>query len=204
MTRDDPKRDAEDLVIVLDPERECALIEALRAAYAPAALDAKLNEELIEQALEDTFALASPEEARQSERLREALDGTGQHPDLDLLRALRAAAAPAPLSEERLASAAAQATNRRRGNVVYIAFGVASIAAAIAAGVLLVVGPAPERAELAASAASLPAELAVSRSTVPLFNEKFDTASTTERIDKIALARKRELRENRYLAWGLR
>ena len=48
------------------------------------------------------------------------------------------------------------------------------------------------------------ADLAVSRSTAALFSEKFDTAETTSRVDRIVSARSRELRSNRYALWGVR
>jgi hypothetical protein len=47
-------------------------------------------------------------------------------------------------------------------------------------------------------------QLAKPRSTVSLFSERFETEDTTARMDAIASARGRELRDNRYAAWGVR
>ena len=56
-------------------------------------------------------------------------------------------------------------------------------------------------------ASSPPAErpsagLALSRSTATLFSEHFETADTTQRVDRIASARERDLRHNRFATWG--
>jgi hypothetical protein len=37
-----------------------------------------------------------------------------------------------------------------------------------------------------------------------LFAERFETGETTARMDLIASARSRDLRNNRYTAWGVR
>jgi hypothetical protein len=42
------------------------------------------------------------------------------------------------------------------------------------------------------------------RSTVDLFADGFETRTTSERMDAIASARARDLRDNRYSAWGVR
>jgi hypothetical protein len=188
----------------LDPEVEQALAEALRSAWAPAQLDPALNEQLIEAALEDPLAPASEAELVESARLRDALDGRGAHPDADLARALRNAGSPEPLPEPRVEQLVATATRpQRTGNVVFVAFGAAALTAmAAAAAAMLFVFPA-ERDEAPAAMAA-PLTIAQSRSTAALFSEKFETAQTSDRIDRIADARSRELRQNRYAQWGLR
>jgi hypothetical protein len=214
MTRDrrDPPGDGE-LVALLPPELERQLSEALRAAWAPESLDPAKNESLMALALEDPLAQPSSEEVAESERLRRALEGDGEHPYAELARALAAAGSPAALEP----AAAEQAVKRvagdperspqsgaaaRRGNLVYVVFGAAAATLALAASVALVVGPMRDRWDPELTATMQ--ELAVSRSTASMFHEKFETAETTERVDRIAVARARELRSNRYALWGVR
>ena len=192
----------------LDPRLEHELAEALRSAWLPAELDPRKNELLIELALEDPLAPPSPDELVESERLRRALDGEFEHPDGRLAAALRAAGAPAPLAAEAMDRLAERAlAPRRSGNVIFVAFGaLATAAVAAAAAAMLFISPAKDArvaAAPAASAAPQP-ELVPSRSTSAHFSEKFETADTSERVDRIALARARDLRNNRYTAWGVR
>ncbi|MEI9950878.1 MAG: hypothetical protein WDO74_18360 [Pseudomonadota bacterium] len=85
--------------------------------------------------------------------------------------------------------------------IFYRFAGVAS-ALALAAAVLLRLttelrtssAPAPDLASLA---------LAQSRSTAALF-QRDSGGAPSERIDRIASARSRELRDNRYALWGVR
>jgi hypothetical protein len=183
----------------LTPAAEQELAEALRAAWDPAPLEARRHAELLEQALTDPFAPPTEEEARESERLRQALDaGDESHPDVKLLRALSAARDPSPIAPaaaERARTSAAKSAPRSRSNVVFVTFGAAVLAAA--ASFLFVMGsvtrdkPSAER-------------LAPSRSTTELFEREFEQGETTERIDRIASARAHDLRENRYAMWGAR
>ncbi len=131
----------DDRLELLSPELEEELCSALRAAWAPDALDPALNEALIAQALEDPLAAPTEEELVESERLRRALEGEGSHPSADLARALAAAAAPRPLGPrdaERLAvEALGRSPQRGKSNVIYVVFGSAAAVAALAASVLL-------------------------------------------------------------------
>lgn len=188
----------------LDAEEERRLGTLLRSAFAPTEIDAARHERLLQVALEDPFAPASAEEIAQSERLRQALEGEGDHADAVLARALAAAYAPsnAPPQVEpptRLAPAVV-AAEKPAGKLLYFRFvGVAATLAA-AAAVLLAVTP---RARLE-SAPELPAfALAQSRSTAPLIQADAAGAPST-RIDRIASLRGRELRDNRYALWGVR
>ncbi|HEY3495594.1 MAG TPA: hypothetical protein VGK73_12945 [Polyangiaceae bacterium] len=191
----------------LPPEREAELAEALRAAFAPAPLSSERHAELLASALEDPFAPASAEEIRESERLRRALDeGDDTHEGAALARALRAALQPeelrAPAEAHARAGVAASASKASgRGNVVYASFGALALAAAAAFALLLTREPEPEASKTAAS--PRPA-LLQSRTTGPLFQEPFEAGQTSARVDRIALARSRELRENQYALWGLR
>jgi hypothetical protein len=77
---------------------------------------------------------------------------------------------------------------------VFVTFGALALAAA-AGFALLLAHPAATTNEPV---------LARSRSTRDLFREPFEAGRTTERIDRIASARERDARENRYALWGVR
>ena len=47
-------------------------------------------------------------------------------------------------------------------------------------------------------------EACADRHSLEQFTERFDATTTTERIDRIAWARERDLRHNQYLAWRVR
>jgi hypothetical protein len=180
----------------LDAQAEDALAEALRAAFAPRELSPARHAEILAAALEDPFAPATEDELRESERLRQALEtGDDSHAAAALARALATAARPAPLPEIRARRMAEQSL-RGRTNVVFVAFGAVTLAAA-AALALLVVRPTLEKPT------DVPA-LARSRSTAELFHERFEPGQASARIDRIASSRERDLRDNQYALWGVR
>lgn len=231
MTEKDELLDFGPPLPVLDAAEEAELAEALRAAYAPAALSPERHAALLAFALEDPFAPASADELRESERLRQALEtGDDSHADAALARALRSALSPPPLAAEAreraeaaartetvhtaaeavrgdVARAAAKPQAEPRRNVVFVTFGAAALAAA-AGFALLIARPSaepPPSAALAVASASAPAHaLLQSRTTGELFHERFEAGATTARIDRITSARERDLRENRYALWGVR
>jgi hypothetical protein len=85
--------------------------------------------------------------------------------------------------------------SRARGVVVRVTFGVAA-AVALAAGVVLLVGRAASPVDVGA--------LAVSRSTQPLFSDPFPKlGSESSRVDRIAMARGGDLRDNEFARWGV-
>ena len=180
----------------LEPEAEADLARALRSAFAPGELDPARHRRILEAALEDPFAPPSADELRESERLRQALDaGDSEHAGAALARALRAAAHPDPLppaDARRVAERAAA----RRPNVVFVTFGAVALTAAAAFAILF----SSPRLEKSAPAP----ELARSRSTAELFHEPFEPGQASARIDRIALSREREWRDNQYALWGLR
>ena len=121
---------------------------------------------------------------------------------------MRAAWSPTELSAERhelildqaLARSARPVRPARRGRVLRVVFG-AGTAVALAAGVVAVIGS--ERGEEPAPEAAAP--LATSRSTQPLFAQSFERrGGESSRIDRIALARQADLRENEFTRWGVR
>jgi hypothetical protein len=179
---------------------ETHLVELLQNAWTPREIDRARHERLLQAALEDPFAAASAEELKESERLRQALDGHGDHDDVRLARALSAAFAPS--LEQRLPEPelVGEPRSRRRGQVIFYRFAGIATALAVAAAVLFRIvphrsaAPEPDLASLA---------LAQSRSTAVLFRAE-SPGAPSERIDRIASARSRDLRDNRYALWGVR
>jgi len=204
---------ADEKEVLLPPEEEQALLAMLEAALRPTELDPRVNQRFIELALEDPAAEPSPEELLEAARLRDALDQGTPNADASLLRALRAPfsaasdendAGDSAAHARALAALPSSTTRPRRSqaNVVYAIFGAGSALAAAAAVVTLFVGAprggSPAPASVEASVYVKP------HSTAPLFAERFQTGDTTARIDLIASARGRELRDNRFAAWGVR
>jgi hypothetical protein len=196
--------------IELSATEVAELAEALVSAYAPAELDPRVNERLIRAAIQDPLAPPSSEELVESERLRRALDGDGTHPDMNLIGSLARAHGIAGADNVDAAvdnatrGALSRRAGQRHGNLIYVSFGV--VVAAAAAVVLLVPGlehPASERQERSTSPSPATAKLEASRSSEALFSERFERGRTSERIDRIASARARELRQNRFRSWGV-
>ena len=85
---------------------------------------------------------------------------------------------------------------------MYFAFGgVASLVAMAAAVALVIRSQSPE----APVAPGPKPPMAVSRSTSALFPDGIPAqGGTSDRVDRIAYARARDLRENRFARWGVR
>jgi hypothetical protein len=150
----------------------------------------------------DLDAPPTEDELREAEALSRALEGASASDDATFLRAVRFAHAPEryPLSPEENARIAARAlatsTRAPSGRVIRVAFGAASIALAAAAILVLILG--------GDRGGKPPLRLAQSRSTQELFREPFAQGQAAARIDRIALARSSDLRENRFARWGVR
>jgi len=147
-------------------------------------------------------------EQASAEALRRALDGesrpandVGDKVDdaddlAELAESLRAAYDPKALSpkdHEEIISRAIPA--RSRSNVIRVTFGVVS-AMAIAAALILYIGQKPQQS----MKDNAPIAWARSRSTAPLFSEPLKAGQAAARIDRIALAREHDFRENRFAA----
>lgn len=181
---------------------------ALHAAWAPSELDADDHRALVEASLAAADeAPPTDEELAAAERLRASLEtGTADHADAELARSLRAAWSPAPLADHAhravvdraIAPKAVVSLDARRAVARRIYAGAASIVA-LAAGVLLWLNTGNTgdhgRDE---------APLAAARSTQSLFDEPFKPGETSARIDRIAVARASDFRENRFAKWGVR
>ncbi|MFO0755440.1 MAG: hypothetical protein U0359_03055 [Byssovorax sp.] len=221
-------RDAEALRDAIDRGAD-PLSSALRAAHAPGDLDAGDLDAILARALGEGDAPPTRAEQALADSLRDALDGRGALREEHLSAAdLRAAHRPGEIDPERnealirRAIAAPSATTSAkvlpfRRRAIAITASALPLVAALAAGVALMIqraeppreaasvaAPAPPSAGLAAAAR---ASLIRSRSTDDLFDpaEKFPVSGEeSARIDRIALARASDLRQNRFAAWGVR
>jgi hypothetical protein len=155
-------------------------------------------------------------ERASAEALRRALEGSedGSSPKTaagdpeglaELAESLRAAYDPKALStrdhEEILSRAVPAAKNGGRSNVIRVSFGVVS-AMAIAAAMVFYLRPA--NVDPVGAKNAPPIAWARSRSTTPLFSEPWKRGEATARIDRIALAREHDFRENRFAARRVR
>ncbi len=153
----------------------------------------------------DPDAPISEEELREASSLRDALEDPDRpHEGAEVARALAQAHAPRPLEpgehDRIVAQALTQfdgARRRRRGVVIRVSFGVASVLA-VAAAALFFIGRSPQGTTPAGQA------LLHVRSTQPLFHEPFERGNTSARVDTIALARASDLRENQFVRWGVK
>jgi hypothetical protein len=155
---------------------------------------------------DDPDAPPSEEETAQAEELRKDLDDPRRESQLaELARTVSAAWEPRDLSQEEHRLLVQQAVSRpvprsRGARVIRVSFGAAAMLA-LAASILLVLRggqPGPH-------GSPVPLSLAVSRSTQELFEEQFPpTGGETRRIDRIAMARATDLRDNEFARWGVR
>jgi len=194
---------------VLDRAAAAELGAALRAAWSPTELDPAVQRVLVEAALTDPLAPATPAEEAAARELGEALDararaaGDGDADELALATALRAAFTPeppAPATIDRvlavaLRSRVAARPQRPPGRVAFIGLSAVTGALALAATIALALTAPGEDARRP------PPHL--SRSTAGLFESRFEIGQTSARIDRIASVRERELRDNRFANWGV-
>jgi len=155
---------------------------------------------------DDPEAPPSEEEMAQAQELRKDLDDPRRESQLaELARTVSAAWEPRDLSKEEHRLLVEQAVSRpvaraRGARVIRVSFGAAAMLA-LAACVLLVLRgdqPGPHGTPVLLS-------LALSRSTQELFEEQFPpTGGETRRIDRIAMARATDLRDNEFARWGVR
>ncbi len=193
----------------LDRAAAAELGAALRAAWAPAALDPAAQRALVEAALTDPLAPPSRAEAAAAREWSDALDarardaGDGDDGELALAAALRAAFAPelpSPAAVDRalavaLSSRPTARPRRPPGRVAFLGLSAVTGALALAAAIALALtapGEDPRRP---------PPHL--SRSTTTLFESRFELGQTSARVDRIASVRARELRDNRFAEWGV-
>ncbi|MEO8875737.1 MAG: hypothetical protein ABI461_09140 [Polyangiaceae bacterium] len=167
----------------------------------------------------DPDAPPSEEELAAAEQLRLALeDPSRASNEAELARALSLAHTPREIPADVNAALVAKslekmavkrASDPQRGRVIRVAFGAVAATLAIAAAAILFVqfnaGNAPQVAVLTPAV-----PLVQVRSTAPLFHEPFPAsdlgrvATASTRIDRIAMARGDDLRENMYASWGVK
>ena len=156
---------------------------------------------------DDPDAPPSEEEIAEARALREALEDPARaNADAELARAAASAWSPRDLTVEQHRALVENALEHhdglrhRRGRVVRVTFGAGAIVA-LAASVLLVVRSGRQPPETV----HVLAAVAVSRSTQPLFPDRFAPAGgESARIDRIAMARAADLRDNEFAKWGVR
>jgi hypothetical protein len=197
---------------LIEAHERDSLLEALGAAIDPQPLDAERHQRLIENALaveslagvdsvEDPFAPATDEERAAAARTRERLEADRV---VALLRSAYRPDSIAPESELAIRSTAlARASSEarpKRGVTRLVSWSTFAVAAA--AALWLSIPKAPDRNESVLDQ-GLRGELAQSRTTRPLFSQSFALSTPSERIDRIAQVRQKELRNNRYVLWGL-
>jgi hypothetical protein len=174
------------------------LVHSLRAAWSPDPIDEKAHTDMIDE-------LPTAEELAAAEELRNALEGRSTRPDAagaELAVALRSAWNPSELTEAehrailaRCVSPPAQVLAfRRRAPAMRVVVIATSSVLAVAASIVVWIATAP----------SAEAPLAKARSTQPLFDEPFRAGETSARIDRIAIARASDYRDNRFAKWGVR
>lgn len=175
------------------------LARALRSAYGPEPLAHDELASLVEASLD-------PAEVASAQALRDSLEEPNiPNDDASFAVALAAAWAPKALSDADHAAIVAKAIasfgrkaevarlDLRRERIVRVTFVTSMVA--IAASILLLVRTKPTEAE---------APLAKARSTQPLFAEPFKPGEASARIDRIAVARASDYRDNRFAKWGVR
>jgi hypothetical protein len=158
---------------------------------------------------DDPDAPPSEEERIASERLRDALaDPSIENADADLARALALAHEPREIDAAEHQKIVANAVLRTRPprRVVKVVFGVGT-ALALAAAFVLVFGKL-DMTKGPSMTIPTAASLVPARSTQDLFDEPFakplSKGAASARIDRIAMARSGDLRENRFATWGVR
>jgi hypothetical protein len=219
----DEERAARELAEAL-AEGHDPLGEALMSALRPGELDDDVHERILEAALSGKAAalatpepLATPKEAAEAARLRDSLardagaDGVGVgHPLAELARAVKNAHEPRPIAQlrnEALLRPALRAPTRSQARRTLS--GVVVTALAIAAGLFLYVRGREQHAPQAHVAPPdvelfLPG-MVEERTTAPMFErEDFPPeGGHTTRIDRITEARSSDLRQNRFVSWGI-
>lgn len=163
---------------------------ALRAAWSPTALADATHAEMLDDVPTSAGEMAAA-------TAHASALGTKEEPDI--VSALRAAWAPADLPGSEhdalvrtaIASPAPAKVVRFPGVRRIAAVATTVLAAAAVITVWLGSGP-----------SELP--LARARSTTPLFDQPFGDGNASARIDRIAVARAADYRDNRFAQWGIR
>lgn len=180
-------RDALEDPSIADPDADLA--RSLFAAFSPDALDEGEHARILDD-------VPTAEEIELAAALRDELDAD------PVVQALASAWRPKDINSiehRQIVAKALPPAARQGGRVVRVTFGFVAGAIAIAASVVVWMN---------APHANTEVPLARARSTQPLFPSydgfKSGEANATARIDKIAIARAGDYRDNRFAKWGVR
>jgi hypothetical protein len=175
-----------DAAIAADAEND-PIVAALKAAWAPTEISAEAHQRILDD-------LPTAEELRLAPLVEED----------DMVAALKAAWNPTALGDadhQRIvdrALAGAVVTLRPARSRLRVAIVTTSTVLALAAGFILFVQTQETRAPRSEVA------LAKARTTQPLFDEPFHAGETSARIDKIAIARAADYRDNYFAKRGVK
>ncbi len=186
------------------------LMQSVLNAWQPTELEGAALDALVAAALAaspaDDSELEAPAcdaELLAAARLASLLDGATEEDtsgaEGHLALALRAAWQPEPLPRPTLDASVDRALFTARRGQVRARWWIAAGSVAAAAAVLLAVGQ-QRRQRAEAPVAEL--RLVSPQSTQSLVAQDFSHTTATERIDRIAEARQRDLRENNFRRWG--
>jgi len=189
-----------------DPVRDAVeLATSLQAAWSPGALDERLHAEMLDD-------LPTAEELELAAALRDSLAAGQKKKEDDLVVALRAAWSPAEIEDEEhraiIAKAIGVEAKKQAPPAKVLTFTPRTVRVitvttttvlALAASVIVWMSTANTQ-----GGGTQEAPLAKARSTQPLFDEPFKAGETSARIDKIAIARASDYRDNRFAKWGVR
>jgi hypothetical protein len=178
-------RDALEDPSIVDPDADLA--RSLRAAFDPSPIAASAHAEIVDDVPTAEALLLAAE-------LRDALEAD------PVVEALAAAWRPKDINSiahRQIVVKALPPAAKQGSRVVRVTFGFVAGAIAIAASVVVWMNAPHAQSEL---------PLARARSTQPLFPSydgfKSGEANATARIDKIAIARAGDYRDNRFAKWG--
>lgn len=196
---------------LIEAQERDSLLNAIGSAASPEALDPHRHAQLLKAALspsgnsaqivDDPLAPPSANELIAAAATRKGLEA---NPLVSLLRAAYAPSELAPDSARSILDSTLKSPapltlhNARARSATF--WGVLAVAAA---AVLWVARATQPHLDGLNPSGQSQLNLAQSRTTRSLFSESFAHSSASERIDRIAQVRQRELRNNRYLMWGL-
>jgi hypothetical protein len=184
-------RDALEDPSIEDPDADLA--RSLRAAFDPTPIAAEAHAQIVDD-------VPTEEELELAAELRDALDAD------PVVQALAAAWRPKEINSiehRQIVAKVLPPAAKQSGRVVRVTFGFVAGAIAIAASVVVWMNAPHAQSEV---------PLARARSTQPLFQsyegfksgETNVSANATARIDRIAMARAGDYRDNRFAKWGVR
>lgn len=186
-----------------------SLLDSIASAASPEGIDPGRHAQLLEaalnpagnvdQLLDDPLTPPSTDEIIAAAATRKNLEA---EPLVLLLRAAHAPSELSPASAQSVLNAAlAKLTFPKRQHPRVSTFW--GLLAVAAAAVLWVANATEPSVEGLAPAGRSQLEFAQSRTTGSLFSNARERSTASERIDRIAQVRQKDLRRNRYLLWGL-